>query len=213
MSYKPKYDLRGGFRAVARTAGTTVVAAHTASAGHLFAFRWDPAITTLYAYLRYVGVKFVLTTAYGTDQETGVGLYMARPYTVNHTGGAAVDTGTTVVASGKRRSAQADSSLLVNSVRVGTTGALTAGTHTLDANPVAAVSQFLAVVGDELPLAASGESTAPATLWDSRASGEHLVIAPDEGFIISNTVVMGATGVGDWTFTIEWDEGTPNGGQ
>lgn len=31
----------------------------------------------------------------------------------------------------------------------------------------------------------------------------------DMGFVVRNTVLMGASGVGRWDFLVEWDEGTP----
>jgi hypothetical protein len=169
ISRRP-YTLRGRYRNVVRSGAITGVAAHTATAGHIACWRWDDTtVTGLLGFVRYVGVKFMLTTAFGTDQEMGFGM------------------------------------------RIADTGALTAGTHTLDANPVAVQSFFAETVGDEFPSWESGNGY--ATLWDSRESGDHLEFDNDEGFIISNEVAMGATGVGNFLLCVDWDEGVLNGGQ
>src|SRR3990167_559369 len=101
--FEGRYVLRGRYRHTVRSGLITTIAAHTATAGHLYSFRWDPATTTMVCYLRYVGIRFMCTTAYGTAQETGFSMYTSRDYTVNHTGGTAVDCGTTVVSTGEWR--------------------------------------------------------------------------------------------------------------
>jgi hypothetical protein len=209
ISRRP-YTLRGRYRNVVRSGAITGVAAHTATAGHIACWRWDDTtVTGLLGFVRYVGVKFMLTTAFGTDQEMGFGMRIARGYTASHTGATAVDVGGTVTGTGKRYTNQAAS--LLTSMRIADTGALTAGTHTLDANPVAVQSFFAETVGDEFPSWESGNGY--ATLWDSRESGDHLEFDNDEGFIISNEVAMGATGVGNFLLCVDWDEGVLNGGQ
>lgn len=207
--YKPRgYDLRGRYRNTIKSGALTTVAAYTTTAGHVFAWRWDDAtVTGLIGFVRYVGVKFILTTAFGTDQEVAFGLRAARAYTASHTGGAAIDVGGTITGTGKRRTGQPPS--LLTSCRMGTTDALTAGTHVIDANPLSVASFFAETVGDEMPSWESGGGF--ATLWDSRLSGDHLEFDNDEGFIISNEVLMGATGVGSLYVCVEWDEGILNG--
>jgi hypothetical protein len=202
------YELRGRYRADIATAGTTVVAARTTTAGFLAQFRWDPTDTTIKAYVRYVGARFLLTTAYGAAQQTGCDLIVGRSATVACTGGSALDLGGTLTGSGKRRTDQPAS---LAEGRIGTTGALTAGTQTLDANPVGVLTAWSAAVGDTVPLVTQG-GPAYGTLWDSRESGDHLLLSNDETLIIRNLILMGATGVGNWYFAIEWDEGIPNGG-
>ena len=207
------YALRGRYRNVARATAQTIVAAHTATAGHVFSWRWDDTtVTGLLGFVRYVGIKAVLTTAFSTDQEVAYSLRRAITYTASHTGGTAVDVGGTVTGTGKRYYAQPAS--LLSSCRIGDTGALTAGTHTLDANPIAQVGFFAAVVGDEMPSVTSGFNTNPgfATLWDSRQDGDHLEFDNDEGFIISNEIVQGTAGVLNMIVCVEWDEGVLSGG-
>lgn len=199
------YQLRGRYQNCVRSGALTGVAAHTATAGHLFCWRWDDAtVDNLLGFVRYIGIKFELTTAFGTDQILAFGLRRATSYTASHTGGTAVDVGGTVTGTGKRYYAQPAS--LLTSCRIGSTDALTAGTHTLDANAINTVSFFAETIGDEFP-AWEGGNGLYAPLWDSRASGDHLEFDNDQGFIISNEILMGATGVGTLQVLVEWDEG------
>mgnify|MGYP001577330073 FL=1 len=206
------YKLRGRYRSDFATAATTIVAARTTTAGFLASFRWDPSAANLLlasqAYIRYVGARFVLTTAYTTAQETGCDLIVGRAATVACTGGSALDLGATLTGSGKRRTAQSSS---LAEGRVGTTGALTAGTQELDSRPMGVLTAWSGAGGDTVPLAAQGGNGGYGTLWDSRSSGDHLVLAGDETIIIRNLVLMGAVGVGNWYFALEWDEGLPDG--
>jgi hypothetical protein len=207
------YELRGSYRLVASTGAITTVAARTSTAGHIFSFRWAPAsLTTYNAYIRYVGARFVLTTAYSTDQETGVDLIVARAYTASHTGATAIDLGSTVTNTNKFATAEGTSLAgVAGHCRIGDTGALTAGTQVLDANPIGLLSDFSTTIGDTVPLATSGGGY--GTLWDARPGtpgfGQPLVLADDEGFVLRNTILMGTAGVGTWTFVVEWDEGKP----
>ncbi len=203
------YSLLGRFKSTINTAATTVVAARTTTAGFLASARWAPTTVGAQMYLRYAAARFSLTTAYTTPQETGCDLICARAFTVTTTGGSTLDVGGTLTGSGKRYTAQAASELA--SLRIGTTGALTAGTHTLDASPVAILSGWSAAIGDQVPLVAGGTQGRGGILWDSRGTSDHLVFATGEGFIIRNLVLMGAVGVGNWYFDLEWDEGLPNG--
>lgn len=207
------YDLRGSYRLVASTGAITIVAARTATAGHIFSFRWAPAsLTTYNAYVRYIGAKFTLTTAYGTAQETGCDLIVARSYSASHTGATAVDLGSTVTNTNKYATAENTSLMGVAGLcRIGDTGALTAGTQTLDANPIGILSDWSGAIGDTVPRSTSGVGSGFGALWDARETGFPLVLADDEGFVIRNLILMGATGVGRWDFCVEWDEGLPNG--
>ncbi len=203
------YTLRGSYKLVCSSGAVTTVAARTATAGHIFSFRWASS-TANRCFLRYVGAKFTLTTAYGTAQETGCDMILARSYTASHTGATAVDVGSTVANTGKLMTGFATSLITANSVRVADTGALTAGTQTLDANPIGILSDWSSAIGATVPLATSGAMSKFGTLWDARdASASPIVLAQDEGFVIRNLILMGAVGVGRWDFCVEWDEGTP----
>lgn len=207
------YDLRGSYRLLVSSGAVTTVAARSPTAGHLLAFRWAPASLTDYnAYIRYIGAKFTLTTAFGSAQEVGCDLIAARGYTASHTGATAVDLGSTVTNTNKFRTAQPTSLAgVAGHCRVADTGALTAGTHTLDANPIGILSDWAGAIGATIPAAAREARSGFGTLFDARDNNFPLVLADDEGLVIRNLILMGATGVGRWDFCIEWDEGKPNG--
>lgn len=204
------YTLQGSHRLVASTGAITVVTARTATAGHILSFRWSSALATK-CFLRYVGAKFTLTTAYTTAQETGCDMILAHAYTVSHTGATAVDTGSTVAHTGKLSSSFSTSLMgTAGLVRIADTGALTAGTHTLDANPIGILSGWSSGIGDTVPDAASGAREGFGALWDARSDdASPIVFTTDQGFVLRNLITMGAVGVGRWDFCVEWDEGVP----
>ena len=207
------YTSRGSYRLVASTGAVTTVAARTATAGHIFSFLWAPAsLTTYNAYIRRVAAKFTLTTAYGSAQETGCDLIMARSYTAAHTGATAVDLGSTVADTNSYATA-ANTSLMgvAGNCRIADTGALTAGTHTLDANPIGVLSGWSGAIGDKVPDSDAASGDLFGNLFHDPSGKFPLVLADNEGFVIRNLVLMGATGVGRWDFLVEWDEGLPDG--
>ena len=198
------YNPVGSFQMSVPTGAVTIIAAGTASAGHLFYFRWDSA--TLNAYVHYIGAKFILTTAYTTAQETAVDLYLCSAFTVDGTDGTAVDAGSTVTGTGKLRKTFAKSVIGAGDVRVATASAITDGTSTEHINRFSSLSGWSGTVGDTIPRTGDGDGY--GALYDSREWGMPLVFGEDEGFIIKNGPVMGAVGVGKWDFKICWDEGT-----
>jgi hypothetical protein len=204
-----QYALRGSYRMMISTGAVTTIAAATATAGHLFAFRWVDS-TVARCFLRLVTARFILTTAYGAAQETGCDLIVARGYSASHTGATAVDVGGTVASTGKLMTSLNTSLMATGSCRVAGAGALTAGTHALDANPLGVLSDWSSAVGATVPTTSSGAQSAGGILYDARGDTvQPLVLAQNEGFIIRNLILMGATGVGRWDFVIEWDEGQP----
>jgi hypothetical protein len=205
-----KYALRGSYRLACSTGLVTTVAAGTATAGQLFVMRWSSSTSTK-MYLKRVGARFTCTTAYGTAQRTGCDMILARSFSANASGGTAIDVGSTVADTGNLDAGFATSLIVANATRVATTAELTAGTHTLDANEVGTLIDWTGAIGDQVPRSTSGAAGNYGLLWDYRASSHGLPIkfTQNEGFVIRNKVLMGATGVGVWDFLVEWDEGVP----
>ncbi len=201
------YDLKGSFILSAPTGLVTGAAAGTASAGHLFTMRW--ASSTVSCFIKRVAARFTCTTAYGTAQRTGCDLLLTRTYTVAHTGGTSVEIGSTTVDTNSIISSLGTSIIAVNQIKVATTAGLTDGTHVPDVNTIGTLVGWTAAIGDQVPLASSGAGGGYGILFDAAASTHRspIVLAADEGIIIRNTVLMGATGVGVWDFLVEWDEG------
>ncbi len=195
-------QLHGEFRLAVTSGLITVVDARTASAGHLFVMR-NPS-TTKKMLLRYLKATYVSTTAMGTAQPMGYDLFIGRTWTASHSGGTAIDMGSTITTTNKTRVGQSTSMFTVDTCRMATTLGLTAGTVTApDANPLSA-GYFLSPA-----LGAVGE----VVLWDSRDDGAAAVRAPltigtNEGIIVRNIILMGGTGVGNFTVNVEWDEVT-----
>lgn len=193
--------LHGERRLSVVSGALTLVAAGTTTAGHVFAAR-NPD-TAKKVLLRYLAVDFNLTTAFTGAQAMGFDVIAATAYSASHTAGTAIDVGSTLANSQKIRTNDALSLFTANTVRIGSTGALTAGTHTLHANALASCQKWMGAVGAQLQ----------ATLLDARDDGDGAVRSPwefgaDEGFVIRNTILMGAAGVGSLIVTMEWDEVT-----
>ncbi len=192
--------LHGEYRMAATSGLATVLAAGTTTAGFLFCMR-NPS-TTKKVVLRYLQGGFITTTGFTTVQPIGMDLIVARAFTASCTGGTAIDMGSTLTNSGKLNTNQATSLFTANTCRVASTTALVAGTHVLDASPLALKTD----VGS-----ASIAVQANFPLFDARDDGSStirspIVLAQDEGIIVRNTILMGAVGVGYFTFNVEWDE-------
>lgn len=201
------YDLKGSFSLSVPTGLVTLANASTASAGHLFAFRWASSATK--CFVKRVAARFTCTTAYTTAQETGCNLVLARGYTVAHTGGTSVEIGSTTADTNSILSSLGSSIIAVDQIKVATTGDLTAGTLTIDVNSIGHLSGWTAAIGDQVPVAASGIGGQHGDLFNAETSTHKspIILTADEGFIIRNQVLMGAVGVGRWNFLVEWDEG------
>lgn len=188
----------GSYRVAAVSGLLTGVAAKTATAGHLFSVRWAPASSARVQFLVLQKLRAAMTTiaGYTAAQEFGIDLSILRAYTVAHTGGTTVDL---TVGNQKKRAPFPASS--VADMRIGTTGALTAGTQTLDAQPIAA-DQF-------------SEKAAGATVMTGFAEVElntedldryPIVLAANEGLLIRNTIAQGAAGTARLVVEMDWLE-------
>jgi len=199
------YGSLGHYRIQSMT-GTlaAALAAGTATAGHVFAFRWGDA--TRLAVITKLKTRFLpltpFTAATLTDH-TSFDAFILRAYTASHAGG------TPLTPSGnnaKMRTSMGTS--LVTDMRISTTAALTAGTHTFDAFPF---SQSLRKGNRVNPAAATEETIQPTTdgmdLDFSMADGDHpITLAQNEGIAIRNRTVWPAAGTGILTVLIGWAE-------
>lgn len=201
------YGALGHYRIQTMT-GTlaAALAAGTSSAGHVFAFRWADA--TRFAIVTKLKTRFLpltpFTAATLTDH-TSFDAFIARSYTVAHSGGTAV---TPTSNNAKMRTSMGAS--LVNDIRISTTAALTNGTETFDAFPFA---QSLRKGNRINPAAATEEVIMPTfdgmDLDFSMGDGDHpIVLGQNEGIIIRNRTVWPAAGTGILTVLIAWAEVT-----
>jgi len=184
----------GGFF---RVSGSTGALTGAAANSPIFSFRWTS--TTKVAVITTFEWWWTTTTAFGTAQLVSHSLYVARSFSAADTGGTDI---TPAAGEQKKRSTMADSALTTGSLLVATTGALTAGTRTLDGSGIASRSAWSGAIG--------------AVLLDYEALSFDMVneypvvLAANEGLVLNNIVAMGATGVISLGFDIAWAEVDPS---
>lgn len=177
----------------AKELASGTIAAGLASASPVYSFRYTgPGLAV---------VKRVVMSAgnAGTGFASGVAnftLFAARSFTASDTGGTA---GTLTGNNGKLRTSFPTTGM--GDIRISSTGTLTAGTRTLDTDPLGG-----SVVG--VPTTANASLLGPgSTLLDPKNAGDYpLVLATNEGFVIQATVP--ATGTWSAAVYVEWDEYT-----
>lgn len=185
----------GAFRTALSTTDLTVVAARTATAGAVCSFR-NPHTTTL-CLVQRVRARWHTNAGFTAAQLVGLGIFQVRPWTVAYTGGTAV---TTTAPFGKKRTAHGTS---VVEARISTTGTLTgSATNTIDTLPIA-MGYFA-----ELAAGAAVPKGYFEVEWSAvnHAQDQPIVLAQNEGIIVTNEVLMGAGGTARVVVEIDWVE-------
>jgi hypothetical protein len=162
-----------------------------AAGATLFSFRNISANPIV---VRRVGIGFVTTVPFTAAQMVGFGLLAARNFTASDTGGTAIAlTGNNA----KHRTALGTPTSL--DCRISTTAALGAGTRTVDANSLAMQSGWSG---------AAGTTVVPAlnNLLSHDTGDYPIVLAQNEGLLITNLTAMGAAGVGVAYVALEFAE-------
>ncbi len=182
-----------------RLAGASgAMAAGLAAASPIFAFRNSTASRKL----RILAVNLNASVG-ATGFTAGAALFsmfVARTYSASDTGGTALSALSAGNNSNKLRTAQTSSFILTGGgdVRIASTGTLTAGTRTLDANPVGNIV---------CPAGAAGTvmiQDTPVYSDYTTLYGVPLVLAQNEGFVITATVP--ATGTWQFGVNVLWAE-------
>jgi hypothetical protein len=146
--------------------------------------------------IRRIGIGFVATTAFTAAQAVNYSLYVARSWTVADSAGTAVTiTGNT----NKKRTTF--NNFTGVEMRVASASAVTAGTRTLDTNPMTILGAWVGAVG-------GGIAPDINNLFNIQDSGYPIVLAQNEGIVIANVTLMGAGGVGVVTVNASIDEYT-----
>lgn len=179
-----------------------VMAAGLAAGSPIFAFRWASGLVNCL-------VRRVRLTA-GTDGtafaqgSTIFDLIRATGFSVQDTGGAVISL---VGKSGARSSRfgasqQQIAATATGNIAVAGTATLTAGTRTLDSNPMSVLVGSVGAVPANFPLSSNGLLIDPA-----EAGRDPLELVTSEGFVIRATVPI----TGTWKFGVEvdWDEMDP----
>ena len=173
---------------------TTVVAN-----GSLFSMRWAPGNSKL-AVIRRVTVNFVQTVGWTAAAAQPIGLYIARSWTVSDSAGTAV----TIAGNTNKMRSTNDPSLfaLPSDVRIASTATLTAGTRTLDTNPIA-----VGLIAASQVAAASGNYPQQTiTLHDVNTGDHPIVLDNNEGIVLNNMIVWPAAANGLISVSVEWFE-------
>lgn len=185
--YPIDYGAGGAFHMTSKS-GT--MAAALAANSPIYAFRWTNA--SMLAVLKRIRLQ---AWSLGTGFTAGLAtfdLFRASSWSAADTGGT---TDTITGLNGNLRRSMPGS--LLPELRHSATATLTAGTRTLDSQPI---DSLVVAVGT-----ATNTPFVPATKLFDKQPGEHpLVLAQNEGFVIQATVP--ATGVWSFAITPEWDE-------
>ena len=182
----------GAYRIQAGTGLLAGVAAASATAGHVFAFRWAQA--GKFAVIERMIAKWRTIAGFTAAQEVGLDLAVVRGLAASHTGG----TGISLAADAyKKRTLHGTSN--ANDVRIGTTGALAAPNGLLVSS----------VAADGFAELAAGVAVAKG-FFNVEFAPEFptypLVLAAGEGLIVRNLVAMGAGGTARVYVEIDWRE-------
>ena len=195
--YNPKRNggLGGYYQASWKSGLMTGIAANAP----VFSFRWAPAVRAdgriLSCQLKFLKVFALTITAFGAAQVVEFDTFTQRLWTASDTGGTAG-----IPASGdqKRMNDFPDSAFVGGGdIRISNTAALGVGTRPGEAIASSSFAFWSSGIGVGL---------VPAIIetWD-----EHhvpMVFEPNQGFVIQNSVLMGASGVVQLWVDIGWME-------
>ena len=173
------------------------------SSASIFSFRFVAGTVgtgAQLAILQKITLNFVLTTGFTAAQQLNYGAYVARSFTGADTGG------TTVTMTGnsqKNRTNMPTSQMgTAGGILISTTGALTAGTRTLDGQAFAVTNGWAGTT-----LATTGSQVLQQVVMYENVANEYpIIMANNEGFVINNITSMGATGVITVAIGVEWTE-------
>jgi hypothetical protein len=178
-----------------KTLVSGTMAAGLAANAPIFSFRYGGSGNAVIKAVRISAANQGTAFAAGSSSHA---MYVARAFTASDSGGTA---GTLTGNNGDLRTAFPTTA--VSDFRIASTATLTAGTRTLDTDPIAALVNGIQ--------ATAGSSITPGTqaLFYPQNAGDYpLVLVQNEGFVIQATVPA----TGTWTFqvTVEWDEYSPS---
>lgn len=175
-----------GYYSVAGVSGAlTGVAAN----GTVFSYRNTGSNLML---VRRIMLGFMTTTAFTTAQALAYSLLRANSFTASDTGG------TSLFTAGQNKHRNSFTNITsAPDIRISSTAALTAGTRTLETNSLGIVS------GGSTALATG---ITPQVLLEQDTGDYPLVLAQNEGFVITNLIAMGAAGVIQLNVSIEFAE-------
>lgn len=176
-----------------QTGALTAIAAVTSSAGHLWAFRNGTVESGRLCLIERVRATLTGTVGASTAQEVGICLYRTTAHTVQPTGGTAA---TLTTPQTKLRVSKAVPQATIYGED--TTGALTAGTYTMDTVPLAVETEWCLAAGAAVPI--------PKVVLDFDVRHSPLVLAADEGMLLANQILMANSFAAKLAVTVIWRE-------
>lgn len=199
------YNLKtgeGAYRTGARTGLLAGVTTGSATNGHIWAMRWAPDVANAPVALRRVALiqrfraRWFTVAGFTAAQEVSLSLFKLTAFTALHTGG----TGAAALTPSKKRTASV-ASLMTG--RIAGSDQLTAGTQTLDTDPIGGGSFA------ELAAAATVPKGAFELFMSTEDLAEYpLVLQPNEGLLLRNEIAMGAGGTARVVVEVDWLEVT-----
>lgn len=178
-----------------RLATTVALVVTQAANGTLFSFRWGDA--TRLAVITKLRIGLLQTAAATATIMPSYQVFIARGFTASDSVGTAI----TLTGNNMKKRTNMGTTLVTDIRKSAVAAGLTAGTRTLDAEPVM-----------EMPTN-STITTPNATFYErdldtSAADGNHpYVLAQNEGFIVRGpTIVFGAAGTANLAVDVAWAE-------
>ena len=179
----------------------TVSTAVAAAGASLFSFKWlNPLLSCVVWRARFHYVGSIIATA---AQQIDMGIYVARGWTTNDSGGTAISI---TANNQKKRQQMANSAFslgttLGGDIRYRTTGALTAGTRTLDSQSIAFKSTYAPIANPSLMVCSDTSSA----LFDAENEGP-LVFAANEGLCFNNVTAYANIHTVMYVAEVLWSE-------
>jgi hypothetical protein len=199
LDYANMGQILGHYRAT----GVTGASVSISAGGIISSLRWpDPQ---RFLVLNSIQVSVCTNTSVTTSTVVDLGAYICRGFTADDTGGTAIS----LVGNYQKNRAVMGSSL-VNSLRIGTTGAIASGTRTQDAVPFAASAfpMLMAVTATGTAVASPPGMACPVVdLYRWNAFGQHpIVLGYNEGIELCEITAGPASGSLKWYITWDWAE-------
>jgi hypothetical protein len=180
-----------------RLATTVALVVTQAANGTLFSFRWGDA--TRFCVLQKLRLEILQTAAATATIMPSYQAFIARSFTVSDSAGTAI----TITGSNMKKRTNMGTTLVTDIRKSAVAAGLTAGTRTLDAEPI-------------IELTTNSAITTPNAIayrkeleMDSGDGLHPYVFAQNEGFIVRGpTVVFGAAGTANLLVDVAWAEVT-----
>lgn len=182
-------DLEGRYHFAEFTGLMTGIAAN----GEILQMRWTDS--SYLALIKYVRISYSVITGFTAAQELAFRADQVTGWSVDGSGGTSITPGATNL---KRRMSYPQSKFVA--IRIATTGALTAGTKTINTQAVVAAAR------KTLAAAATVQDSDFVAEVNFDFEGGPIILAQNEGFIVRNVIAMGAGGTIRGMISVGWEE-------